>query len=60
MVKYLKRVSRHMSIKGRYFHQDAGKTWIPWISHNAALYDNFNALPHALSYIISQFNMNRL
>ena len=60
MVKYLKRASWLVSIKGRYLHQDAGKTWISWISHNAALYDNFNALPHALSFIISQFNMHRL
>ena len=34
-----------------------------WIDHNATRYHNFNtlphALPHALSYIFSLFNMNR-
>ena len=35
-----------------------------WIGHNAMRYHKFNALPHALqhalSYIFSQFNMDRL
>ena len=30
-----------------------------WIDHNATRYHNFNALPHALLYIFSQFNMER-
>ena len=30
-----------------------------WIDHNATRYHNFNALPHALPYIFSQFNMER-
>ena len=28
-----------------------------WIGHNEMLYYNFNALPHALPYILFQFNM---
>ena len=31
-----------------------------WIGHHATCYHNFNALPHALPYIFSQFNMARL
>ena len=30
-----------------------------WIGHYATRYHNFNAGPHALSYILSQFNMDR-
>ena len=30
-----------------------------WIGHNATRYYNFNALPHALPYIFSQFNMGK-
>ena len=34
-----------------------------WIGHDATCYHNFNALPyalpHALPYIFSQFNMDR-
>ena len=30
-----------------------------WIGHNTTRDHNFNALPHALPYIFSQFNMNR-
>ena len=30
-----------------------------WIGHNATRYHNFNALPHALPYIFSQFNLDR-
>ena len=29
-----------------------------WIGHNATRYHNFNALPQALPYIFSQFNMD--
>ena len=29
-----------------------------WIGHNATLYHKFNALPHALPNIFSQFNMD--
>ena len=34
-----------------------------WIDHNATCYHNFNALPHALQYVLpyifSQFNMGK-
>ena len=30
-----------------------------WIDHNPTRYHNLNALPHALPYIFSQFNMER-
>ena len=30
-----------------------------WTGYNATCYHNFNALPHALSYNFSQFNMDR-
>ena len=30
-----------------------------WIGHSARCYHKFNALPHALPYIFSQFNMDR-
>ena len=33
------------------------KTLQTWIGHNEMLYYNFNALPHALPYILFQFNM---
>ena len=63
MAKYLQKVPLDVSINWRYLHQDAGKTWIKWIGHNATRYHNFNplphALPHALLYIFSQFNMGR-
>ena len=58
MVKYLQKVSLDASINWRYLHQDAGKTWIIWIGHNATRYHNFNALPHTLPYIFSQFNID--
>ena len=29
----------------------------PWIGQNETRYDNFNALPYALPFIFSQFNM---
>ena len=28
-----------------------------WVGHNTTRYHNFNALPHALLYIFSQFSM---
>ena len=59
IVKYLKRIPLDVSINWRYLHQDARKTWITWIGHNATRYHNFNALPHALPYIFSQYNMDR-
>ena len=59
MVKYLQRVPLDVSINWRYLHQNAGKTWITWISHYATCYHNFNALSHVLLYIFSQFNMDR-
>ena len=30
-----------------------------WIGHDSTRYHNVNALPHALPYILSQFNMDR-
>ena len=33
------------------------KTLQLWIGHNGTRYHNFNALPHALTYIFSQFSM---
>ena len=30
-----------------------------WIGHNPTCYYNFDALPHALPFIFSQFNMGR-
>ena len=30
-----------------------------WIGHNATRYHNYNALPQALPYILSQFSMVR-
>ena len=30
---------------------------LTWTGHNATPYHNFNALPHALLYIFSQFSM---
>ena len=30
-----------------------------WIDHNAMHYHNFNMLPQTLTYIFSQFNMDR-
>ena len=59
MVKYLQSAPLDVSINWHYFHQDAGKTWITWIGHNATRYYNFNALPHKLLYIFSQFIMDR-
>ena len=59
MVKYLQRVPLDVPINGRYLHQNAGKTWITWISHNATCYHTFNALSHTLLYIFSQFNTDR-
>ena len=58
MVKYLQKVSLDLSINWRYLHQDLGKTRITWICHNVTCYHNFNALPHTLLYIFSQFNMD--
>ena len=58
MVKYLQRVPLDVSINWRYLHQDAGRTWVTWIGHNATRYHKFNALPHALPYIFSQFNID--
>ena len=58
-VKCLQRVPLDVSINWLYLHQDAEKSWITWIGHNATRYNNFNALPHALPYISPQFNMNR-
>ena len=29
-----------------------------WIGHNATRYHDFNALPYALPYILSQFNID--
>ena len=58
MVKYLQRVPLDVSINWRYLHQDAGRTWVTWIDHNATRYHKFNALPHALPYIFSQFNID--
>ena len=52
MVKYLQRVPLDVSINWHYLHQDAGKTWITWIGHNAMRYHNFNALPDALPYVL--------
>ena len=63
MVKYSQKASLDVSINWRYLHQDAGKTWITWIGHNAMRYHNFNALPDALPYVLlyifSQFDMDR-
>ena len=59
MVKYLQSAPLDVSINWRYFHHNAGKTWITWIGHNATRYYNFNALPHKLPYIFSQFIMDR-
>ena len=61
MVKYLERVQLDVSMNWHCLHQDAGKTWIICIGHNATRHHNFNtlpqALPHALQYIFSQFSM---
>ena len=35
------------------------RTLQTWIGHNAMRYHNVNALPHALPYIFSQFNIGR-
>ena len=35
------------------------KTLQTWIGHDETGYHNLNALPHALPYIFSQFNMAR-
>ena len=64
MLKYLQRVPLDISIiNWKYLHQDAAKTWMTWIDHNAMRYHNLkmlpHALPHALPYIFSHFNMNR-
>ena len=64
MLRYLQRVLLDITIiNWHYLHQDAGKTWMPWIGHNATRYHNFNmlphGLPHALPYIFSQFDMDR-
>ena len=62
-VKYLQKVPLDVSINWRYLHQDAGKTWVTRIGHNATRYHNFNvlphAIPHALPFIFSQFNIER-
>ena len=38
MVKYLQRVPLDIFINWHYLHQDAEKTWIIWIGHNATRY----------------------
>ena len=41
MLKYLQRVPLDISIiNWKYLHQDAAKTWMTWIDHNAMRYHN--------------------
>ena len=64
MLKNLQRVPLDKCIINLHsLHQDAGKTWMTWIGHNATRYHNFITLPHSLSHVLpfifSQFNMDR-
>ena len=59
MAKYLQKVPLDVFINWCYLHQDAGKTWITWIGHNAMRFHDFNAEPHVLPYIFSEFYMDR-
>ena len=41
------------------YYQTYYQTLKTWIGHSARCYHKFNALPRALPYIFSQFNMDR-
>ena len=58
MLKNLQRVLLDKSIINLHaLHEDAGKTWMTWIGHNATCYHIFNVLPNGLLLIFSQFGM---
>ena len=64
MLKNLQRVLLDKSIINLHaLHQDAGKTWMTWIGHNATCYHIFITLPHWLSHVLpfifSLFDMDR-